>query len=276
MRRLTRLIVLTLVAALPVLFLATPAFAAPSNDDITGAVTIPGVPFTDVVNTTDATVAGDDPAELCFGPLATVWYTFTPGQTIQTAITTAGSDYDTTLAVFSGSPGALNFVACNDDSAGTTASAVAFTATAGTQYYIMAGTCCGGAPGQVGPGGNLVLNVSEAPPPLTVTVAVSSKGSVTNSGTATVTGTIICSNPTNGFVNVNLTQLHGRRLIAQGGNGVGLTCGPTPTAWSVQVTSFSGVLFGPGRAEADVAASACDSFTCDSDQVTRTVQFRSG
>ena len=78
MRHLARLLVLTLMAALPVVFLSTAASAAPSNDDITAAVTVPGLPFTHTVDTSDATVAVDDPATECFGPLATVWYTFTP------------------------------------------------------------------------------------------------------------------------------------------------------------------------------------------------------
>jgi hypothetical protein len=48
-------------------------------------------------------------------------------------------------------------VACNDDSGGLQ-SQVNFSASAGTTYYFMAGTCCGsGGNG----GGNLVFNVSE-------------------------------------------------------------------------------------------------------------------
>lgn len=272
-RHLIRLIVLTLAAGLAV-FSGAVAYAAPSNDEIGGAVTIPGLPFNDAGNTSDATVAADDPSTPCFGPLATVWYTFTPSQTINTALDTVGSDYDTTLAVFSGTPGALTFVTCNDDAVGL-ASRVAFTAEAGAQYFIMAGTCCGGEPGQVGPGGNLVLNAVEAPPPITVTVAVNSRGTVTKSGTATISGTVTCSTTSNASIGVNLTQRFAR-FVAQGGAGLDVSCGPNPTGWSVQVTSFTGVVFGPGKAQADISASACDGLTCDQDQVVTTVRLRRG
>jgi len=276
MRCLARVLVLALVATLSILYPSTAALAQPNNDDITAAVTIPGLPFTHEVNTSEATVAAEDPATLCFGPLATVWYTFTPGQTVQVGVNTIGSDYDTTLAVFSAGPGgALDFVACNDDAVGL-ASAVTFTATVGTQYFVMAGTCCGGEPGQVGPGGNLVLNVGEPPSaPVTVTLTVDGRGTVNRGGVASISGTVTCSSSAGGFVDVFLTQQLGR-FAAQGSGGTGVTCEPTPTAWSVQLGSFTGVVFGPGMAKAQVFTQVCDGFSCDDDQVTRTVRLRRG
>ena len=131
MRRITRLVVLTVVAALAMLCHSTSALAQPSNDDISGPVIINGLPFTATANTSDATVAADDPATTCFGPAATVWYRFTPSQSGPVALSTEGSDYDTTLAVFTGSPGALNEVACNDDRIGL-AAALIFSGDAGT------------------------------------------------------------------------------------------------------------------------------------------------
>jgi len=41
------------------------------------------------------------------------------------------------LSVFTGTPGAFTRIACNDDSNGTLQSSVSFSATAGTQYYVM-------------------------------------------------------------------------------------------------------------------------------------------
>jgi hypothetical protein len=70
------------------------------------------------------------------------------------------------------------------------------------------------------------------------------------------------------------TSPYDGRLVARGGGGVSMACGPTPTAWSVQVESFSGVVFGPGQAEATTAASFCTATECASDRTTGTVQLR--
>jgi hypothetical protein len=272
MRHFIRLIVFILFVGPAVFFIGGVASAAPGNDEIGGAVTIPGLPFNDQVNTSDATVAADDPTTPCFGPSATVWYTFAPSQSMDVAIGTEGSDYDTTLAVFSGSPGALTFITCNDDAVAVF-SKVAFTAEAGTQYFIMAGTCCGGAPGDVGPGGNLVLSAFEAPPPVTVTVAVKSTGTVTKGGTATVSGVVTCSSSANALILLHLTQQFAR-FRAEGDSGDVVSCAPTPTAWSLEVASSSGVVFGAGPAQANVSAEACDGLTCGQDEVATKIRLR--
>src|SRR5687768_1563953 len=210
MRNVTRISLLSLVTALAVVTPSTAAWAAPSNDDIAGAVVIPSLPFSHQVNTAEATIGANDPSA-CVDPQATVWYTFTPDVTGRVQIDTFGSDYDTTLAAYSGSADPANQVACNDDTNGLSA-AVRFTATAGTQYLIMAGTCCGGGP-PVGPGGNLVLNASVAPPSPTLDLSVNPAGKVSNAGSATVAGTITCNFTGSAWVNVDLTQRLGR-LVA--------------------------------------------------------------
>ena len=62
---------------------------------------------------------------------------------LQTDITlyvdTIGTDYDTVLAVWKGSPGSFTLVACNDDNDRATtglASKIGFFAQAGTTYYV--------------------------------------------------------------------------------------------------------------------------------------------
>jgi hypothetical protein len=68
-----------------------------------------------------------------------VWWKFTAAGANQITITTQGSLYDTLLAVYTGSSvGALTPVASNDDvvTGKVQYSSVAFTATAGTTYYI--------------------------------------------------------------------------------------------------------------------------------------------
>jgi hypothetical protein len=273
MRRIARMTQVFLLTILAVTLGGTAAWAAPVNDDIGGAVVISGLPFTHQVNTAEAAVAPGDPATACFGPTATVWYTFTANATTRVQIDTIGSDYDTTLAVFTGTPGQLTEVTCNDDAAGLQ-SVVRFDATAGTQYFIMAGTCCGSPVGSVGPGGNLVLNASVAPPPPTIDLTLDPRGVVTRQGQATISGTVTCNVSSDAFVGVELVQRHGGRLVARGSNVVSVPCGPTPTPWSVSVDSFTGVLFGPGQASATVNASVCNLIECASDQVTGTVQLR--
>jgi hypothetical protein len=81
-------------------------------------------------------VAPDDP--FCAGRSATVWYAFTPTSDMVLRAHTFGSDYDTTLSVYTGSPGNLSQIACNDDALGLQ-SQVVFTATAGETYYFMVG-----------------------------------------------------------------------------------------------------------------------------------------
>jgi len=117
------------------------------------------------VGSTDATLAPGDPLTSCFSPAATVWYTFTPEESVRVQIDTRGSDYVTTLGVFTGTPGQLVEVTCNRRFG--TESVVRFDAAAGTTYIIMAGTFTRFGGGPVGPGGNLVLNACVAPPPPT-------------------------------------------------------------------------------------------------------------
>src|ERR1700752_437852 len=140
----------------------TPAFAAPpANDSFNSAIAIGSLPFTTTQDTSEATVAGDDPTE-CHNNGST-WYAFTPGTDMLILADTVGSDYDTTLAVYTGTQGALTLVpgACNDDFHGLQ-SQVEFNATSGTTYYFLLGFCCGtGSNG----GGNLVFSVYEEAPP---------------------------------------------------------------------------------------------------------------
>src|SRR5262249_5601882 len=88
--------------------------AAPLNDDFDRATSvIEPLPFTDAINTAEATTAADDPD--CAGNGSTVWYVFVPTQNMRITANTFGSDYDTTLSVYTGTRGNLVQIACNDD-----------------------------------------------------------------------------------------------------------------------------------------------------------------
>lgn len=158
---------------------ATPTFtptatpAPPANDDFDQARAITGTLFTDTLNTRHATAAGDDPL-LCTGSRggATVWYRFTAPAEGVLAADTFGSSYDTVLAVFSGTRGALTRLACNDDY-DALLSFVSVNVSAGGVYYIevasyaAAGaaaktTGAGDAIGSLA-GGDMVLGVAFAP-----------------------------------------------------------------------------------------------------------------
>jgi hypothetical protein len=248
----------------------SPAHAAtPSNDEITNAVAVSGIPYSASADTSEATFAAGDSG--C--GLATVWYTFTPDTDGNYAFTTVGSDYDTTLAVLDGSPGALNLLACNDDAFGLQ-SAIMLELTAGTTYFIEAGTCCGeGEIGQVGPGGNLVLNVDVAPPAFNVELALDPTARLgADPSTATVSGTVTCNN--DGYVSVSGTLRQRQGLnVARGDFYTETACSSTPTTWTATVDAFSRV-FLPKRATLNANTGGCDVFTCDDDSASRTVKLR--
>jgi hypothetical protein len=145
-----RLVVVSVAGLLLALVNVSPALAQPANDDFDSATVVPALPFTDIVSTSEATTAFDDP--FC-GDAHSVWYSFTPTQSGLIAADTSGSDYNTALSVYTGSRGALSEVACAAFPAQVT-----FNGTADTTYFFMVtSACCGGL------GGTLVFNLRGPP-----------------------------------------------------------------------------------------------------------------
>src|SRR5215471_8373108 len=108
------------------------ALAAPANDDIANATRITTLPFNDHVDTTSATPAVDDPT-FCSTPANnTVWYSLTPSHDGVVTIDTFDSDYDTVLALYSGSRGSLQLLSCSDDTATSSQSQISIRVAAGT------------------------------------------------------------------------------------------------------------------------------------------------
>jgi hypothetical protein len=120
---------------LPVIF-DIPRTGSPENDDFAQPVAVTPLPFNHIMDSTNATVASDDPI-LCTGSAggATVWYRFDAPSTGEFQVDTFGSAYDTVLAVFRGERGALTQVACNDDYDGLL-SMVTLNVTEGETYFI--------------------------------------------------------------------------------------------------------------------------------------------
>ena len=130
-----------------------------TKDDFIGATGIDAPPDRRTAITTAATTGVDDPTLSCVNrnPSNTIWYSFQPVSGGRLTITTAGSDYETVVAVFTGTRGALTERGCNHDAGGVGQSAVRdIPVTAGTLYYIEVGSA---SPG----GGSLVLATSFIP-----------------------------------------------------------------------------------------------------------------
>lgn len=117
-----------------------PPNLAPSNDDFATPVWIGSLPYTLAQDTIGATTATDDPALQCgsgYGQRRhSVWYRYMPGVSGNLTFNTIGSNYDTVLAVWTGSRGSLVSVGCNNDIWKTNQSEVQFAATAGVPYFI--------------------------------------------------------------------------------------------------------------------------------------------
>jgi kumamolisin len=112
--------------------------AAPVNDTFATRIPLTG----SVVHTTGASVGAgleNGDGDIAGNPGGErVWWTWTPPVTGVYAISTAGSNFDTLLGVYTGSSlNALSLVASNDDDpSGGVTSYLTMTATAGTPYQI--------------------------------------------------------------------------------------------------------------------------------------------
>lgn len=113
----------------------------PANDNFADAVLVGALPFDDAVTTSGATEEKHEPEPGC-GPIGrTVWYRFTPDTDTEVRVDTAGSDFDTMVAVYTGgNVPSLKEVACNDDPGGGGLQAeVTFSATSGETYHLQFG-----------------------------------------------------------------------------------------------------------------------------------------
>lgn len=267
---------LTVVVAVSALFAsgAPSALAAvPGNDDFGSATSIGGLPFSDSLNTADATTQAEDPLD-CIGAAHSVWYTFTSAVDVSIGVDTFGSDFDTVLSAYTGSRGSLTQIACRDDSNGLQ-SHIKWQATAGTIYHVMVS---GYGSGSEGDSGNLVLHAS-AEPLFTFVVSVSGSGSVDETtGVATIGGTVECSIPGNVYSGsrYRLRQVVGDAEV-RGLLFVSIACGPEPSTWEATAVPRDGQ-FVRGRARIPGATwyGYSDDFTESQVQAddSRTVRLR--
>ena len=247
--------------------------AAPPNDGFNGATLISSVPFSTTEDTTQATLDSADTAatQACNTPSFvtlsnSVWFRYTPSSNQQLLVNSSlmdpsGFNQLVAGAVLTGSPTSFSAVSCFLNS-------TSFPASPGTTYYIdLAEYPAGG-------GGTLSFSLTQQVPPNPVLTLDPSGTFDSKSGAATVSGTSSCSTGASAFVFANLTQSVGR-IATISGSGAPLSpivCDGTLHPWSIVVTPTSG-LFKGGQATASVSMFAC-SFTCDSKQITQTIQLK--
>jgi hypothetical protein len=269
-----RRILLALGASLSILAGGAPAvLAQPSNDDFDNATVVSALPFADEVNTVDATEAADDP--WCSGRGPTVWYRYTPAADVRIEANTLGSNYDTTLAAYSGSRGALTEIACNDDWYALQ-SRVDVSLNAGVTYYFMVGAFGSGY------GGNLVFSISEPVPYVDPEVAVVLSDSTVNAktGVATLSGTITCSGGVSSdsgfhwaYLTAEIKQVVARRTIVASSYAFVSPCRGTHP-WSIGGLRPDNGPFVGGTAQVDLYATHCDALGCAYQNVSTTVRLR--
>lgn len=154
-----RRFLLLLLAAASMLPSGRAFAAAPGNDDQAGATTITGLPYSDSLNNTEATLEAGENVYQC-GPLShTVWYRFTPAADVKVTIDTVGSSFDTILALWKDPIAATDdTVDCNDDDLdqeGVRTSRIITKLSAGTTYLLVAA-------GWAAEAGNLALHLYES------------------------------------------------------------------------------------------------------------------
>ena len=202
--------------------------AGPDNDSFANAVTLQGATGSVTGTNVGATKESGEPQSVP-GVTAggrSVWYNWTSPVSGAATFDTVGSNFDTTIAAFTGSGvAALTLVAANDDintNGGNVASSIQFNVTAGAAYRIL-------VDGYDGDSGNVQLNWSASgttpTPTPTPTVSYSVSGRVQDpagNGVAGVRVAIDGPNLVNTFPHLPVTTDAGGNfqfsLLTPGGN----------------------------------------------------------
>ena len=234
----------------------------PPNDDLANAAVVPWTASgtTSGSNHTASLEVGE-PAHAAPGGRS-VWWTTTSAATGYATLNTSGSNFDTTLAVYTGtSIAGLVPVGSNDDSNGTVQSEVRFLATAGTTYRIAVDGFQGktgeialnwsfpiaaapGAPtGVSAQAGNASTTISFNPPvsdggsPITTyTATCTATGQTTRTTTATSSPLTVTNLTNNTTYNCSVTATN-----AIGTSSASNTASVTPTAPSSNTRITTGL-----------------------------------
>jgi len=245
--------------------------AAPGNDVFSGATAVASLPFSDSVDTTQATTDADD-AQLntnCGAPAtdASVWYAV-QGTDQTVVVDVSQSDYSAGVLVGVGSQGNLQLVTCGPG-------AVAFFAAAGTTYYVLA--IDDQLNGDGLNGGTLNISIDQIVSPTIDSFTVNRYGKVnTRTGVATISGTYTCSHADFIDVFVDARQPVGRFAILGSGEFLDFsTCDGTSHTWAAQVFPQNGKFAG-GKTMTLNFATSCGPLECAFGFAEQKVQLRGG
>ena len=126
---------------------------SPGNDNFTSADVVTSLPFSTTTDISDATSESNE-SQYCYFMERTVWYSFTPAETMRVHADTFGSGINGNVTIFrAAGPGIsdLQFLNCSGPS-----SSPIFTAEAGLTYYFQVGAAFGEM-------GNVQFNLAEMP-----------------------------------------------------------------------------------------------------------------
>ena len=236
----------------------------PPNDRFTQAAPLPlaaGPPAGAAVDTAAALAEPGEPTAVdagCGGSGPgtlghTAWSTYTAAVSAPVTVSTAGSNFDTVVAVYTGGAlGALTRVACNDDAAGAAQAVVTFAATAGTTYRIQVG-------GFDAASGDLVLGATPVPL-VSVADAATPEGT---GGTSTLTFAVTLAIPPVREATV--------RYATSDGTATG---GPACSGGVDYLPAGGTLTFRPGDTSRTISVTVCADATAEVDE-TLTVTLAS-
>jgi hypothetical protein len=212
---------LRLVVLLFALLAAAQVAAQPVNDNFASASPLAGATASATGSNVGATAEAGEPSHL--GQTShSVWWQWTAPSSGNVVIDTVGSNFDTVLAVYTGSAvNALTPIASNDDTIGLT-SRVAFPATSGTVYRIAIdgfGSDTGSISLQLAAGDPPPVIGSNPPPGTTITLSAATVG-----GTSSATLDLFANGGMgSASAQVDCTSSGGVLIGANGGSPAGVT-----------------------------------------------------
>jgi len=251
------------IVAAPV---STVLAAPPPNDAARNAVAV-SLGFTQTLDTTEATTGPTDQQlnESCGAPAtdASVWYRYEAASDGRVVVDVSPSDYSAGVAVGIGRIGSLETVACGPG-------AVLFDAEAGERYLIVAFDFQEDGGGN---GGQLSIEIAEAPDAPVVSLSVDPEGRLDRRGNAIITGTYRCEG--GDFVDVfgDVLQIQRRAVRGFFSFFEEQTCDGTRRSWEVLVEPEQG-RFEADRSLATTIAFSCGQYECADDFVEEVVRLR--
>lgn len=150
------LVSLTLALALSFAGFRPVLAAPPANDSFIDAELLTSLPFIAIVDITDATNEQPNEPQNCYSMDRTVWYSFTPAESMVVAVNSADGAIYTNVNIYRAGSGIsdLQYLSCTGADAFTT-----FIAEANQTYYLQAGSAFGEV-------GYIRIDLEQFPPPV--------------------------------------------------------------------------------------------------------------